>query len=59
MPPYNPPIKGTSLSVPWRALVLRADPDFERERRREVEYEMTNGRVFRADRSKRGAYAED
>jgi hypothetical protein len=57
--PYNPPTRVQSLSVPWLALVLRADPDFQREKRREVEYEFSSGRVMRADRSTRGAYAED
>ncbi|HWW46303.1 MAG TPA: hypothetical protein VNZ94_00490 [Xanthobacteraceae bacterium] len=53
---YQPP---KSLSTPWKALVLRADPDFERDRRDVVEYEMSNGRSFRANPAKRGPYTED
>ena len=40
----------------WKSLVLKADPDFEAERRREPEYEFSNGRVFKADRAKRHPY---
>lgn len=46
-----------SISIPWKALVLRKDPDFERDKRNEVEYQFSNGRTFRADPAKRGAYA--
>ena len=54
---YNPPTRVHSIEVPWKALVLRADPDFERELRNEVEYEFPH-RTFTANRAKRGAYAD-
>ncbi|MFA5951493.1 MAG: hypothetical protein WC807_14535 [Hyphomicrobium sp.] len=53
---YFPPV---SLSIPWKVLVLRHDPDWERDKRNEIEYEFSNGRVFRANPTTRGAYAED
>lgn len=56
MAPWFPP---KSLSIPWKVLVLRKDPDFEREKRNELEYEFSNGRQFRGDPAKRGPYAED
>lgn len=48
-----------SISIPWKALVLRRDPDFERDKRSEREYEFSNGRTFRADPAKRGPYAPE
>jgi hypothetical protein len=56
MPRYFPP---KSITIPWKVLVLRQDPDLEREKRSEIEYEFPNGRTFRADPAKRGPYAED
>lgn len=53
---YHPPRK---ISVPFKTLVLRADPDFEKERRKAREYEFSNGRVFEADPDHRGPYADD
>jgi hypothetical protein len=47
-----------TLNIPWRAMVLRADPDYEREKREQVEYKFT-GREFKANPEKRGAYAEE
>jgi hypothetical protein len=41
---------------PWLVLVNQADPNFARDKHREIEYEFS-GRRFYADRSKRGAYA--
>ncbi len=46
-----------STARPWLVLVTQADPNFERDKRHEVEYEFF-GRRFFADRSKRGAYAD-
>ena len=46
----------TNLDIPWLALVTRADPDFPRAKRRDVEYEMSSGRKFMADPTDRGAY---
>lgn len=44
------------IEVPFKVLVLRADPDWERARRNEPFYEFT-GRTFRGDNSKKGPYA--
>jgi hypothetical protein len=54
-PLYKPPTKVRSSEVPYLALVTQFDPDFERKKHREVEYEF-QGRVFVADPYKRGAY---
>jgi hypothetical protein len=48
--------KVKNTTRPWLVLVTQADPNFERDKHHEIEYEFT-GRVFYADRSKRGAYA--
>lgn len=53
---YNPP---RNISVPYKSLIVRADPDFEKERRKVREYEFSNGRVFEANPDNRGAYADD
>lgn len=53
---YYPP---RNLNMPFKALVQRADPDFERERRRVLEYEFSNGRTFYANPENRGAYADE
>ena len=39
----------SNIDIPWLAFVTRADPDFQRAKRRDVEYEMSNGRTFMAD----------
>jgi hypothetical protein len=61
LPPYY--MQGNSIqtkfpttSRPWLVLVTQADPNFERDKHHEIEYEFS-GRWFYADRSKRGAYA--
>lgn len=51
---YKPNTKVSSTSMPYLALVMSADPDFQRSKRREPEYEF-QGRVFFADGSTRGA----
>ena len=48
-----------NINVPWKWIVLQQDPDLERDKRRELEYQFSNGREFRADPAKRGPYAED
>ena len=45
----------TVTSRPWLVLVTQADPNFERDKHHEIEYEFS-GRFFYADRSRRGAY---
>ena len=54
--PYNPPHNVVSVDTPWRIIVVRADPDFERAKRREVYYQFSNGRTFRGDNATTGAY---
>lgn len=56
MPPYDPP---RSLTVPWRALIQRWDPDYEKERREQVEFRFSNGREFKHNPEKRGPYAPE
>lgn len=56
MSAYNPPTKGTTVSVPFLTIVLRADPDFQRAKRREPYYVFANGRVFRGDNATDGPY---
>jgi len=46
-----------STDRPWLVLVTQADPNFERDKHHEIEYEFS-GRWFYADRSRRGAYAD-
>lgn len=45
-----------SVTIPWRGILNMLDPDLEREKRTEVEYEFTR-RKFTADPTRRGAYA--
>lgn len=55
---YNPPIRVRTIEVPWKAMVLRAEPNFEIEKRKEPFYEFT-GRRFTGDTSRSGAYAPE
>lgn len=55
---YTPPIKVVTLEVPFKALVVRADPDFERGRRREPFYEFS-ARTFYGNNQTAGAYSDD
>jgi hypothetical protein len=55
-PLYKPPIRGTTTNIPYLAMVNQSDPDFERRKHREVEYEFS-ARVFTADPYKRGPYS--
>lgn len=52
---YNPPTRVVTTERPFLAIVARADPDFERMKYREIEYEFSR-RVFRANPYQRGAY---
>lgn len=54
---YNPPTKVRTVSVPFKTLIVRADPEFEQAKRREVFYECSNGRVFRENNATQGPYA--
>lgn len=51
----NPP-KPRMLEIPWKVMVVRADPEFEIKRRREVFYEFT-GRKFYGNNDTAGPYA--
>jgi hypothetical protein len=59
--PYPDPRAGKrTLEIPFGTHIRRNDPDFDKDRRKEVEYEFSGGkRTFTADRSKRGAYKPD
>jgi hypothetical protein len=53
----NPRAGKRTIEIPFRWLVRRADPDFDKDRRSEPEYEFGGGRRrFSANRAKRGAY---
>jgi hypothetical protein len=54
---YSPPVKVRNLNVPWKVLVLRADPDFEASKRKEPFYEFSNGRRFNENTATHGAYS--
>ena len=45
-----------SLDTPFLNIVRSADPDWEKDRRREVECRVSNDRVFLVDPSKRFPY---
>lgn len=57
MAPYKPPTKVTTLDVPYRVVVLRADPAFELEKRNEPFYEFSNGRRFNENTAVQGPYS--
>jgi hypothetical protein len=38
--------------------IVKADPNWNADKRREVEYEFSNGRRFVADPARRGPYAD-
>ena len=56
MPDTAIPVR--SREVSWLTLVLRADPDYYREKRNEIEYEFPNGKTFYGDSNTRGAYSD-
>lgn len=43
---YRPPTKVSTMSVPWLSVVTRSDPDWARDRHREIQYEFTNRRWY-------------
>ena len=53
---YRPPTKVVSTSIPLKTLVVRANPDFERETRREPFYEFVN-RTFYGNNATSGPYS--
>jgi hypothetical protein len=53
----NPRAGKRTIEIPFRWLVRKSDPDYDKDRRSEPEYEFGSGRrVFRANRATRGAY---
>ena len=60
MPGPSPRSTGTrSVERTWKEIVVAADPDFEAEKKKDTEYEFSNGRKFTGNVAKRGAYADD
>jgi len=57
MAPYKPATKVQQLDVPYRVLVLRADPGFEYAKRNEPFYEFSNGRRFNENTAVQGPYS--
>lgn len=57
MPVYNPPHRVRTLQIPYKAMVLRADPNFEAAKRKEPFYEFT-GRRFDEDTANQGPYSD-
>lgn len=55
--PYNPPHKVKTIEVPYRTMVLRAEPDFEALKRKEPFYEFSNGKRFNENTAKQGPYS--
>jgi hypothetical protein len=47
-----------SLAIPWKVLVMRADPDFEASKRKEPFYRFSNGRTFDENTAKQGPYSD-
>lgn len=43
------------IDIPYERIVRQSDPDWQRDKHNETEYEFSRRR-FNADRSKRGAY---
>ncbi len=56
----EPVNKVDNIDIPYDVLVRRADPNFERERHRELQYDFPKpGRFFYADPDKSGPYAPE
>jgi hypothetical protein len=53
---YKPNTRVATTQMPYLALVSSADPEFQRRKHREVEYEWASGKVSIADPYVRGAY---
>lgn len=54
--PYTPPTKVSTLQIPYKALVLKSDPEFEQAKRKEPFYEFS-GRKFDGNTAMHGAYS--
>jgi len=55
-PLYKPATKVQTVEMPYLSMVTTADPQFERRKHREVEYEVASGKVYVADPYVRGIY---
>jgi hypothetical protein len=53
---YKPPTKVRTLQMPFKVLVVRADPNFEWGKRHEPFYEFSNGRRFNENTAVQGPY---
>lgn len=53
---YNPPTRVKTLQVPFKTLVLKADPDFEQAKRKEPFYRFTR-RSFDENTEIQGPYS--
>jgi hypothetical protein len=57
-PLYKPPTAGSTVQIPYLSLVQRADPDWQRLKFRDIEYETAN-KLFWANPYVRGAYNQN
>lgn len=48
-----------SVNRTYASLVRQADPNFEADKRNQVEYEFSNDRKFTGNPARRGAYAPE
>lgn len=53
----DPAMKVSTLAMPYKALVVRADPDFEANKRKDPFYRFSNGRRFDENTGLKGAYS--
>jgi hypothetical protein len=55
----QPPVKKVrTLQVPFRILIVRADPAYEAEKRLDLFYKFSNGREFNQNTARHGAYSD-
>lgn len=48
-----------AIETTWETMVRQADPDYDAKARNEVEFRMSNGREFRANRDKEFPYDQE
>lgn len=54
---YSPPLRVKTLNMPMKVLVLRANPEFEKEKTKEPFYKFSNGREFNENTARQGPYS--
>lgn len=54
---YTPPIRVRTLAMPFKVLVMRANPEFEKEKTKEPFYRFSNGREFNENTAHQGPYS--